>query len=498
MIRYIFFKELQAALLNKRLTISCLVLTVLMAVGGFVFEKRYIGLQREYEESVMQNYRNLEIAPNKQDYLESTQRMFKQYGQSIPQEMLNDFLKLHLNELVFTEQEIGKEPSKLSFIASGNGALPNGVKMDYFGTGIPENFGSFNKYFRPFIALDWANIILYFLSFVCLCFAYDAFSGERQNGTLKLMLSASVPRWKILAGKLSALWCILSAPVILGAVILLLMIQLSSDIMLSGGDYVKISVFLLFSFLFVGINILLFFGVSILTPRTSVSSVVCLLVWIVLVFILPDTAWLIAGKLSPVPGIDEQNRKEEALLKDADDKTVRWSSVWRSQWQKHSEDVYRWKNKCDRMENIREEIRDEYRNGLFRQTDMAIALTKISPFSVFRRVGDRVADNNYYGYRNFQSQVEAYRETFRSYINDKDAADPESLHLIWKGPFNNESRDYMSNTVIDPADIPVFTYRSPDALSIMRAALTDIAILLLWLFGLFGLVFYAFTRYDVR
>ncbi len=494
MVRHIFFKELQIALLNKRLVVSCLILGILMVVGGLIFEKRYRSMQREYEEFVLQDRQSLEAITNKK-YKELEQA--KEMGISAPQELIDEFLKFKLNELIFITHNISKEPSKLSFIASHNSALPNGLEIDYFRMSVPQTYSTFNQYFRPFVALDWANIIMYFLSFICLCFAYDAFSGEKQQGTLKLMLASSVPRWKILLGKLLALWCILLAPVIIGVITHLLIIQLSADIVLTPADYYKILAFLLVAILFMGINILLFFAISIFTSRASVSSIVCLLAWIVLVFILPNTSWLVAGKLQPVPSIAEQNLREESLLKDADDKTIYWSSVWRSNWEKHSEEVYRWKDKRDRMENIHREIWEEYRNSLFRQTDVGITLSKISPFSVFRWVGDRIADNNYYGYRNFQQQAIAYQTVYRNYIIDKDAADPKSLHLIWRGPWN-ECRDYVSNVGIDPADVPVFTYQSPSVLTLIYNSRTDIAILLVWLGVLFGLVYYAFVRYDVR
>ena len=61
MIRHIFFKELQIALLNKRLTASCLALVILMVVGGVVFEKRYRSMQREYEEFMMQEGQSIDL-----------------------------------------------------------------------------------------------------------------------------------------------------------------------------------------------------------------------------------------------------------------------------------------------------------------------------------------------------------------------------------------------------------------------------------------------------
>jgi len=494
MIRHIFFKELQIALLNRRLVASCLVLVILMVVGGVVFEKRYSSMQNEYIEFMLQERQNIEAPPaDKVNQI----NLLNQMGITSSQDEIDEFLKLKLTDLIFFTHHISKKPSELSFISSHNNSLPNGLEMNYFRISVPQTYSSYNQYFRSFVALDWANIIMYFLSFICLCFAYDAFSGERQNGTLKLMLASSVPRWKIVLAKLFSLWSILLAPIVVGVVVHLFIVQLSASVMLASADYYKIVLFFLAIALFIGVNILLFFAISILTPRASVSSIVCLLVWIVMVFVLPSTNWLIADKLHPVPSISEQNLREELQMEAATDKTLRWSSAWRRNWENHSEDVYRWKDMQDRRENIHREIWDEYRNGLFRQTDASIALSKISPFMIFRWISDRIADNNYYGYRNFHRQAIDYQVEYRNFIIDKDAADPQSLHLIWNDQFKG-CLNYISQVAINPSEVPVFTYKSPEVPTLIHDSLVDITIMLLWLGVLFGFVYFAFVRYEVQ
>jgi ABC-type transport system involved in multi-copper enzyme maturation permease subunit len=494
MLRYIFLKELQIALLNRRLVVSCLALVVLMVIGGTIFEKRYRSMLREYEEFLLQEGQGIEkLTADKQQNVD----LFKQSGQVAPQEMIDEYMKIRLNELIFVNRSVSKEPSKLSFIASHNSSLPNGLEMDYFRMSIPKIYSAYNLYFRSFVALDWVNIILYFLSFICLCFAYDAFSGERQQGTLKLMLASSVPRSQILTGKLFALWCILLVPVVAGIVVHLLVMQFSVSVALSAADYYKILIFFLVTVLFTGVNILLYFAISILTPRASVSSIVCLLCWIILVFVLPNTGWVVSGKLHRVPSMAEQNLREETLINDADDKTIRYSSFWYQDWENRAADIYKWKNKNDQLENIRRTLWDEYLNSLYRQTDASIALSKISPFIVFRFMGDRIADNNYYGYRNFHRQVMAYHDAYRSFIIDKDAADPQSRHLIWNDHWQG-CLNYVSQAAIDPSEVPVFKQQPPDIAALLYESRADIAILLLWTGILCGLVYVAFVRYDVR
>ncbi len=58
-----------------------------------------------------------------------------------------------------------------------------------------------NSMLQSFTALDWSFIISVVISFVVILFTFDAISGERERGTLALMLSNSVPRGVILLSK---------------------------------------------------------------------------------------------------------------------------------------------------------------------------------------------------------------------------------------------------------------------------------------------------------
>ncbi len=52
-----------------------------------------------------------------------------------------------------------------------------------------------------FSDIDWVFVISLFLSFVTLVLSYDRICGEREAGTLRLMLAGPIPRYKILFGK---------------------------------------------------------------------------------------------------------------------------------------------------------------------------------------------------------------------------------------------------------------------------------------------------------
>ena len=363
--------------------------------------------------------------------------------------------------------------------------------MDYFRKSVPEKFGSTNDYIRSFIVLDWTCIIIYLFSFVCLCFAYNGFSGEKENGTFKLMLSNSIPRWQIVLGKLLSLWLILLIPVVLGVLINFIYFQISPHMVFSITDYYKILVFILFTVLIIGINVLLFLGISLLSKSSSVS----LLVWIFFVFVLPNISWLMGKNLSPVPGIEEQNRKKESLLKNVN------QEMWSSPWEKNppGEGVYKWKEMCDKKDEIHKNVWNEYTDLIFHQTNLSINLSKLSPFFVFKWLNDQISDNNYYGYRNLYSQVSSYQRNFQKFVSDMDNSDPNSYHLIWNSDEDSGNCEkFMSNKIVNIDEIPAFNYTFPGIETILRQSRSEIILLFAWLVFLLVGIFFIFSRYDVR
>jgi ABC-type transport system involved in multi-copper enzyme maturation permease subunit len=282
----------------------------------------------------------------------------------------------------------------------------------------------------------------------------------------------------------------------IGIVMNLLYFKLSPNIILSMIDYYKIIIFIIFTILILGVNVLLFLGISLLSKNSSVSSITCLLVWIVFVFILPSTSWLMAQKISPVPAIEGQNRKEGSLLKNINQE-IWWSSPWENN--PPGEGVYKWKERCDQIEEIHKNVWIEYVNLIFQQTDRSINLSKLSPFFVFKWLNDYISDNNYYGYRNLYSQVSIYQKSYQRFVSDIDASDQNSYHLIWNSDkFYGNCETFMSNKVINIDEIPVFNYTFPDIKTIIKQSGSEIIILFGWLAFLFIGVFFVFSRYDVR
>ena len=106
-----------------------------------------------------------------------------------------------------------KRPASLAFIADGGDAfLPNesvnGHGWTLYGTtslwslGYPRlNMNTISTLRPNAMAIDWVFIITYLLSFIPFLFTFDAISGERERGTLRLCFANSISRSALLVGK---------------------------------------------------------------------------------------------------------------------------------------------------------------------------------------------------------------------------------------------------------------------------------------------------------
>jgi len=127
--------------------------------------------------------------------------------------------------------EAHRPPSALSILSRGMEAelgdvvtLAHGyVPVDAASSGMD------NPYLAVFPAIDFVTVFQVVLSLLGLLFAYDAVTGEQEDGTLRLMLSNPVPRDTVLLGKSIGAFLSVAVPVGIGMLLNLLIVLLSGS-----------------------------------------------------------------------------------------------------------------------------------------------------------------------------------------------------------------------------------------------------------------------------
>ena len=207
-------------------------------------------------------------------------------------------------------------PRALSVFAKGlEETIDRGYTVSNFlGIEAHERQTSVRSLFSLFPTPDLLHVIKVFLSLLAVVFSYNVISGDRENGTLKLLLSSSVSRVQILAGKVAGTLAVILVPFIAFFLVCLTVLYAGGRLDLRMDDFHKIGWMLAatasYAFIFAGLGAL----VSTLTRSSSASLVALLFLWGGLVLVYPNLGNLVAEELVDVPSASTQEAARMAAF----------------------------------------------------------------------------------------------------------------------------------------------------------------------------------------
>lgn len=468
MIKDLYIKEIRQYLYSGKMIFSSVVIISLFIINALICQHNYQQRNALYNQEKLSNEENVRKSCSS------------------------------FSDLVFSNQQSVKSPSHVAFICDASAdKLDDAVTINAFRLSSLEKLGSDNPYFSSFTAIDWTNIILIVFSFFSISLCYNAFCGERAEGTLKLVLSNYVSRWKVFISKYLGILSVLTIPLIIGVLLHLLVIRIGGKIELDLNDYWLILLFLVSSVLFISLNVLLFLFISTATSRPVVSLSISLIIWLLLQVVISQVFWTSSRMIVKIPTFSqvstEDQKQSESLWK-----SPSYYGGWSSDCigKAPNENVLKRAALMNVLDVSHNQIWGDYTQKLFRQTNFAINLCKISPYSLYGFLGATISDNGFSGVKNFYTQSENYRESLYKFLIDKDKADPKSYHLVV-----NESwsfKDFMSNASLRFEEIPIFEYKRLSAIKALTELKWDIFIIIFWNMVLFSIGLVVFVKSDVR
>ncbi len=334
---------------------------------------------------------------------------------------------------------------------------------------------------RPDVTkVDWAFVIGYVLSLIALLFTFDSVAGERESGTLRLMLANSVPRHTVLIGKFLGALMSVSIPFALAVLINLLVLSMSHAIHLSADTWGRLGIIFGVALLYVCLFLALGLLVSTRVQRSAVSLVMLLLTWVTLVVFMPSILALIASGFSSPMSTDELR----VLQKQINDKhrNEYWSRP--NAEALHAGSQYVTQEAADQERLIEKRLNEQ-----IAQVQRARAITRISPTAVVQHLLESFAGTGFERHLQFLENAQHYAQEYRTFIVDTDRGDPASLHLIGV-------QRAMSQKPVSPESIPIFE----DAISLSRdfnTATVDLLLLTLFCLVLWSGAYLAFVRVEV-
>ena len=334
--------------------------------------------------------------------------------------------------------------------------------------------------------VDWGFIIGYVLSLLALLFTFDSISGERERGTLRLMLANAIPRHTVLIGKFLGALISISIPFTLAVLVNLLVIATSSDVNLGADAWGRLGIIyfiaLLYTCLFLALGLL----VSARVQRSAVSLVILLLAWVTLVVFMPGTLASIAGRSSSLrANLGFSERASQRFFERREEFDTRWHEARenrRKQLQLSGEYV-------TKDAEQRERSHEEHLKRRISQVNRARPITRLSPATIVEHLLESFAGTGFECHLQFLENVQSYKRQFREFIEDTDRADPESLHIFGV-------RDGVSQKSVNPEAVPKFE----DTRNFSRdfnAAAMDLLLLTLFFVVVFSGASLAFVRVEI-
>lgn len=409
-----------------------------------------------------------------------------------------------------------------------------------------------NPYLPILAVFDQSLIFKIIISILALLVAYDVVSGEREQGTLKLMLSDPIARHQVLLGKFAAGLVTLTVPVAITFVIGLVVLLSYPMIELSGSDWIRIGLMFVASLMFTAVMYQFGLLFSALARRSAVSMVLGLFVWVIFAIVIPNASVHLAIQLRPLESPEQRDSRMTSLKEDLNNELRTEMGNVKEYFSKaivtsderdafggyyaKRRDIY-WLNAEQKLNAATIPIKLRYAdkflsieqsnlNSFFAQKGLARSLSYVSPISTYENVMAILAGTGLTSFRDFISQVRAHRnqvveyirsktdnfssasffavcseaesaEYTRLYVQAKEAQDEQAKARAEQALKEWERENPVKAVPLDLRDFPWFRYR-PSSSAYLRKALPDLAALFIINVILFVLCFAAFERYDVR
>ena len=391
--------------------------------------------------------------------------------------------------------KIYKKPSPLHFCAEGGDPFLSGAVEAHHYFWEYGNLKSFwqMRYpaatpnltnIRPDVTtIDWAFVIGYVLSLIALLFTFDSVAGERERGTLRLILANSVPRHTVLVGKFLGALMSISIPFALAVLINLLVLSTSSTVYLGADAWGRLGIIFFIALLYTCLFLALGLLVSTRVQRSAVSLVILLLTWVTLVVFMPSVLALIASGFSSPMSNDELRIRHKQIN---DKHRTEYQRIFSTP---NSEPLYAGSKYVTQEAAEQERLVEERLNEQVSQVQYARSITRISPTAVLQHLLESFAGTGFERHLQFLENAQRYAQEYRKFVVDADRGDPASLHLMGV-------RRAMSQKPVSPESIPIFE----DTISLSKdfnAAAIDLLLLMLFFVVLLSGAYLAFVRVEV-
>ena len=464
MFKTLFIKELQSYLYSLRFQISFIIVILVFATGTVSFISSF----------------------------SETDKSYAQY-KSTQQSELAERASNVSSVATFEDQYI-IAPRDNGIIANcKESVLPNRFTYNAYNV---YNFSirpnSSNPLLKRSESLTWAFIISMIFSFITLLFSFDAISGEKEERTLALVFSNSIPRRIFLLSKLCSIVTIVFSMALIGMLLSLIFLSFSGKVLINEVFLIEVLCFALISLLF--ITVFASFGLlsSCISHSSNVSLLISLCFWLFSAVVIPNTSVFWANKLFPIANSDEVSQAIEQEMDDINRNAPEGS------WASDSNNPFFYRHELranykTNMMNAQKRHQDAYILQMFQQFEKTRRFTLLSPISQYDYINEAILGGGYLRVKKNWNDMHKFQEQFLQWFKDIDAKDEESPH--WYNPYEDFS---TSKKPVAIDNIPQYQEQLAPFTERIQFVFGYLIAMIMMIATFFGLCFYKFVRYDVR
>lgn len=464
MIRLIMEKEIKEIINSKKFIVSMSVCLLMVLITFFVGTQQYKMDKLRYDDAVAENLKSMKGVTD--------WRMVK--------------------------HKIFLPPDPVASLVNG---ISNdiGRTIDMRGRGelvAMESKYEENPIYAAFRFLDLTFLFQFILSLFAILFSYNLINGEKEQGTLRLIFSNSIPRDKYIIGKLLGANLAILIPLFISFLIGFLVVQVSG-VPMNFNNWMKLVTVMLTGMLYISVFITIAVFVSVRTKRSSESFVILLVFWIFATMVVPKASVLIAGRLTDVPSVDKVNSQKSAFNRQLSLDSFKKMGNFKPTNDANAVDEFMKfmdKNNQERDEKFKvfaNRVNLERENKLGFQEKISLAISRISPATCFTLAASDLASTSIFLRNNFIAKAADYQNIFAEFQRKKTGMTTGGGMMMIISNDNDVKE-------INPQELPKFDYKYPGIGESLSHAIPDISLLLLFNILFFAGAYFSFLKYDLR
>ena len=379
------------------------------------------------------------------------------------------------------------------------------------------------EYLRPNISntaiplfpeIDLVIFVGLILSLMAIVFGFDAICGEKQRGTLRLVLSYSVPRDTILVSKWIGGYISLVAPYLLTVIGLVGLVLAHPNMTLDAPQWLRLTGIFGLSLLYLAAVYSMALLVSTLTGRAATSIMILVTVWVVFFLIVPNLSAPVAQMVRPVPDVLDLQTQHEQVRREAwqelDEKlrehrethnvtreamNARWSDGPWSDIRRQGVEYQLYVEEevgaaaLEALARV-ETINEPHHAKVMSQLRLNRWMARFSPYGSFAMAAAELAGEGGVSHYQFLDGVKDYQNTVCEHST--------KASMFWN--------QYQLDNQMPPYDwgthwtepFPEFRPKSSDQYSYLQGAIVDAGLLAGLTIVFFLISYVRFIRYDVR